>query len=78
MRPKKDRRKETMKTEKPFRLKRRPPRGYMTLQQAAEYMGVSARSVRRYIKERGFPAMKPAGRYLVKIEDMEKWIRENG
>ncbi len=63
---------------KKFRIKKRTPAGYMTLQQTADFLGVSDMSVRRYIKLYGLPASKPGGRYLIKKSDLETWMKENG
>ena len=63
--------------EKPFRLRTPIPAGYMSIQQAADYMGVSERSVRRYIKQYGLPVHKPGGRYLISIEELEAWIKRH-
>ena len=63
---------------KPFRMKPQAPDGYMTITQAAAYMGVSVKSVRRYIHNYGLPATKPGGLYLIRREDLERWARENG
>ncbi len=59
---------------KPFRMKPQAPDGYMTITQAAAYMGVSVKSVRRYIHNYGLPADKPAGIYLINKEKLLKWI----
>ena len=61
-----------------FRRKTPTPDGYMTTQQAADYIGVCEKSIRRYIKFYGLNASKPAGRYLICRADLEKWIKENG
>lgn len=63
---------------KPFRLRRKAPEGYLTITQTAEYMGISVKTVRRYIQCRGLPAEKPAGMYLVNRQELDNWIRQNG
>ncbi len=62
---------------KPFRLKPKAPDGFMTVSQAAQYLGVSTKSIRRYIKDHGLPAAKPAGVYLISKEKLQKWIDEH-
>lgn len=61
-----------------FRRKPQTPAGYLTVQQAADYLGISEKSIRRYIKYYGLPAVKPGGRYLISRTDLERWIKENG
>ena len=61
-----------------FRIRPQAPAGYMTAAQCAEYLGVSLRTVHRYITARGLPATKPAGRWIINREELEKWIRANG
>ncbi len=63
---------------KPFRIRKKAPAGYFTIQETADYLKVSTKTVRRYIKERGLPANKPAGIYLINREQLENWIRQNG
>lgn len=67
----------SQRREKPFRIRQPIPAGYVTIQQAADYLGVSERSIRRYIKEYGLPVHKPGGRYLISIEELETWIRRH-
>lgn len=69
-----------MEAKKKRKFRRRPqtPAGYLTVQQAADYLGISEKSIRRYIKFYGLPASKPAGRYLISREDLERWMKENG
>jgi len=66
------------KRKRKFRRKPQTPAGYVTVQQAADYLGICERSIRRYIKQYGLPASKPAGRYLISRADLERWIKENG
>ena len=61
-----------------FRRKPKTPAGYFTVQQAADYLGVCEKSIRRYITLYGLPASKPAGRYLISREELERWMKENG
>ena len=63
---------------KKFRLKPQAPEGYFTVKQAAEYMGVCEKSVLRYIHNHGLPADKPAGLYLIRRDQLEAWIKQNG
>ena len=63
---------------KKFRRKPQPPAGYFTIKQAAEYLGVCERTIRRYIQSYGLPAQKPAGMYLINKTDLETWMRNNG
>ena len=60
-----------------FRIKQQPPAGYITVQQAADFLDICEKSIRRYIKFYGLPAAKPAGRYLISKADLERWIKEN-
>ena len=66
------------KTRKRFRLKKQPPAGYMTTAQAAEYLGVSVKTIRRYIQLHGLPAEKPGGVYLIERAALDLWARMNG
>ena len=61
-----------------FRLKPKTPTGYLTLKETAQYLKVSTKTVTRYIKNRGLPAKKPAGIYLINKEELQKWVDENG
>ena len=61
-----------------FRLRKKTPEGYLTVMQTAEYLGVSVRSVHRYIHGYGLPAKKPGGIWLISKTDLERWIKENG
>ena len=67
-----------MQKKKKFRLKPQPPAGYMTTAQTAEYLGVSVKTVRRYIKQHGLPAYKPGGSWLISRADLDRWMKENG
>jgi len=63
---------------KKFRLRPQAPAGYMTTAQAAAFLGVSVKTVRRYIKAHGLEASKPGGVWLIKRETLEQWARLNG
>ena len=63
---------------KKFRLRPKAPAGYFTVTQAAQHLGVSVKSIRRYIHNYGLPASKPGGIYLIKKDDLERWASENG
>lgn len=65
-----------MRTKK-FRLRQQPPEGYWTTAKTAEYLGVSVKTVRRYIKNHGLPAVKVSHIYLVDIENLRQWIKEH-
>lgn len=47
---------------------------YMTPQQIAERMGISAKTVIRYIQAGELPAVHLGRRYVVEISDAEAWI----
>lgn len=47
---------------------------YMTPQQIAEHMGISAKTVIRYIQAGELPAIHLGRRYVVKISDAKAWI----
>ena len=61
-----------------FRLKPKAPQGYITVNETAQLLGVSTRTVRRYIKDRNLPYKKPAGMILIDRKELETWIKENG
>ena len=61
-----------------FKLKKKAPIGYYTINQVAEYLHVSTRTVRRYIKDRGLKAVKPAGIILIEKKHLDQWVEENG
>lgn len=63
--------------QKPFRLRKPVPQGYFTVQEVCEYLGISERTVRRYISECGMPSAKISGRRLVNRERLEEWIRQH-
>lgn len=63
------------KRTKRFRIRPQAPDGYFTITQAAEYLGISARSVSRYIHERGLPASKPGGVWFIKKSDLIEWVK---
>ena len=63
---------------KKFRVKPKAPDGYMTVRQAAEFLGVSSKSIRRYIHFYALPATRPGGIYLINKQDLERWAKENG
>lgn len=46
---------------------------WLTIDEAAEYLGVSRRAIHRYIKERSLPAYKSKvrGRTLLRQEDLD-------
>ena len=69
--------KKTRNNRPKFRLKPKTPEGYLTIQSAADYLNISERSIRRYIKEYGLPAAMPAGRWLIKRTDLDEWIKEH-
>lgn len=64
--------------QKPFRLQPPVPAGYMTVQQTAVYLGVTERSIYRYINEYGLPTVRPAGkgRHLIKRDVLEDWLKK--
>lgn len=64
--------------QKPFRLQPPVPAGYMTVQQTALYLGVTERSIYRYINEYGLPTVRPAGkgRHLIKRDILEDWLKK--
>lgn len=63
---------------KKFRVRPQAPAGYFTVRQAAAFLGVSTKSIRRYIHNYGLPAAKPGGIYLISRQDLERWAKENG
>lgn len=50
----------------------------MNIKEAAEYVGVSVSTIRRWIKDYGFPALKLSigGRVLFKKELIDEWLDE--
>lgn len=62
---------------KPFRIRPHAPEGYMTVSQAADYLGVSQKSIRRYIKNYALPADKPAGMYLINRALLDQWVKNH-
>ena len=61
-----------------FRKKRKAPDGYMTTAAAAEYLGVSIKTIRRYISCYDLPATKPGGLWIIKKGDLIEWAEKNG
>lgn len=60
---------------KPFRIKAKAPDGYFSLAQTAEFLKVSPKTIYRYIRERGLPASKPGGRWIIKKSELEAWVK---
>lgn len=58
-----------------FRPRRREkaPADYLTVKATAELLGVSVRTIHRYINTRGLPASKPAGRWIINRKELEQW-----
>lgn len=61
-----------------FRLRRKGPEGYLTTKETAAFLGVSVRTVHRYIHAHGLPAKKPGGVWLISKEELLQWMKENG
>lgn len=61
---------------KRFRLKPAVPAGFLSLTDAAQYLGVSRKSIYRYIADRGLPADQlPSGRWIIDRAKLESWIK---
>jgi hypothetical protein len=51
--------------------------GWRKIPQAAEYFGLSARTMRTLIRDHGFPVSRlPTGTQLVSLERGDDWLRE--
>jgi excisionase family DNA binding protein len=52
------------------------PRTWITIEQAAEQLGVSRRSIRRYIADGLLPAYRVAGDHLIRIaqDDLDQMM----
>lgn len=48
---------------------------WLTIEEVAERLRVSKRTVERKIKEKVLTAYKPAGRYVIDEKDLEKFVR---
>lgn len=69
----------TEQIKKRFRAKTAAPAGYLSLTETAEYLGVSRKSIYRYIADRGLPAHQlPSGRWIIDRAKLESWIKANG
>ena len=64
--------------EQRFRLRQKPAEGYLTVNQAAQLLNVSTRSIHRYVHSYGLPAKKPGGIWIIKKADLEEWVKKNG
>jgi excisionase family DNA binding protein len=49
---------------------------YVQLGEIAEILGVDHRTVLRWVNAGKLPAIKPGGKYLVAVEDLEKFLAE--
>lgn len=49
---------------------------FLTLKEAAKLYGTSVNTLRRRIKEGKLPSYMPFGELLLKIEDIEKYIKK--
>jgi excisionase family DNA binding protein len=49
---------------------------YVQLGEIAEILGVDHRTVLRWVNAGKLPAIKPGGKYLVAVEDLEKYLAE--
>jgi hypothetical protein len=51
--------------------------GWRKIPQAAEYFGLSARTMRTLIRDHGFPVSRlPTGTQLISLERGDDWLRE--
>ncbi len=50
----------------------------LSVKQAAEYLGVTTRTIRSYLvlKDRPLPHSKPCGKILIHMEDLKEWTRK--
>ena len=51
------------------------PEPYMTLKQIAEYLGISERTVSRWIAEVDFPHYRVRGRLRFRASEVDEWMR---
>ena len=52
-------------------------RNYLRSKDAAEYIGVSYRTLQNYIADGRIPCTKPAGRWLFKKRDLDDFLENN-
>ncbi len=52
---------------------------YLTTKEVAEYIGVSVKTVRKYVHEHGLPVLKFPGRrkWIFRKDLVDRWIEEN-
>jgi excisionase family DNA binding protein len=48
---------------------------YLTIEQVAEYLHMTTKSVQRKVQSGEIKAYKPGKRLLFKLEEIEKWIK---
>lgn len=52
-----------------------PSKGYVSLNEAADYVGVSPRTIRRWIAQQHLPAYRPSPRALrLKLSDIDSFM----
>ena len=51
-----------------------PEKRYLTVTEAADYLCVSAKTVRNWISARKIPFIKMGGRVLFSIEALDAWL----
>ena len=49
----------------------------LTVEEVAERCRASIQSVREWINEKGLPAVKTGRRWLVSVDDLDAWLRQN-
>ncbi|MFA5316830.1 MAG: helix-turn-helix domain-containing protein [Dehalococcoidales bacterium] len=48
---------------------------YITMEEVADYLSLSEGSIRKLIKEQGFPHVKVLRKYLFNRQDIEEWLK---
>jgi len=51
------------------------PEAWVTLEGISGHLAVSSDSVRRWIREREFPAQKAGGVWRFKVSEVDAWVR---
>lgn len=64
---------------KTVRIKSIPWIKWVSIEQAANYLGVSVVTVRSWLREkRGIPAVKIGKQWKFRLSDLEKWVTSGG
>lgn len=50
---------------------------YITMEEAVKYLSLSEGSIRKLIREKGFPHVKVVRKYLFNRNDVDEWFKQH-